>query len=146
MASVSHFLQDRLRLRVNEAKSAVGRPWTRKFLGFSFYKNRGTKVRLAPKSLELVKEKIRELTDRNRAQSMAQRIKTLNAYLSACRNASPSSSPPARKVRANGGGPMSRALDNAYWRAQGLVGLAERYQKLRQAWRTAGCGPACPVV
>jgi hypothetical protein len=37
----------------------------------------------------------------------------------------------------------NRALDTAYWRAQGLLSLTELYQMTRQSWRTAGCGPAC---
>ncbi|MFB5085415.1 reverse transcriptase domain-containing protein, partial [Symbiobacterium thermophilum] len=49
--NVRHFLQERLRLKVNEEKSAVDRPWKRQFLGFSFSKHRGVRIRLAPKSL-----------------------------------------------------------------------------------------------
>ncbi|MBY6277698.1 MAG: transcription elongation factor GreAB, partial [Symbiobacterium thermophilum] len=44
------------------------------------------------------------------------------------------------------GGPLNSALGNAYWRAQGLISLTECYEATRQSWRTAGCGPACPVV
>lgn len=79
--SVRHFLQERLRLKVNEEKSAVDRPWKRQFLGFSFYKHRGVRIRLAPKSLKRVKDRLRTLTDRNRSQSMEDRIRCLNAYL-----------------------------------------------------------------
>lgn len=194
LTSVRTFLQERLRLKVNEEKSAVDRPWKRKFLGFSFYKNRGVRIRLAPKSLERVKQKLRELTDRNRSQSMAQRIQTLNAYLRGWIGYYALSDAKSiferlegwlmrrlracvwkqwkrvrtrhRELRALGlpdwvahelansrkgpwrmaGGPMNRALGTAYWRTQGLVSLTECYQSLRQSWRTAGCGPACPVV
>jgi len=41
---------------------------------------------------------------------------------------------------------LSRSLTNAYWREQGLLGFGEPYRRLRDATRTAGCGPACPVV
>ena len=41
---------------------------------------------------------------------------------------------------------MNRALGTAYWRDQGLLSLSECYNATREAWRTAGCGPACPVV
>ncbi|MBY6276183.1 MAG: hypothetical protein CWE10_08175, partial [Symbiobacterium thermophilum] len=44
------------------------------------------------------------------------------------------------------GGPLNSALGDAYWRAQGLISLTECYEATRQSWRTAGCGPACPVV
>ncbi|MDI6631544.1 MAG: group II intron maturase-specific domain-containing protein, partial [Thermoanaerobacteraceae bacterium] len=43
-------------------------------------------------------------------------------------------------------GPMNRALGNTHWEAQGLVSLTARYRSIRQAWRTARCGPACRVV
>lgn len=77
--SVRTFLQERLRLRVNEVKSAVDRTRNRRFLVFSLYKNRGMKARLATKSLERVKQKIREL-DRPQSQC-SQRTRILNAYL-----------------------------------------------------------------
>jgi hypothetical protein len=80
-ASVRRFLQERLRLRVNEAKRAVDRPWKRKFLGFSFYKNRGVRIRAAAQSLKRAKAKIRELTGRSNGLAMKERIRRLNAYL-----------------------------------------------------------------
>ena len=194
MAGVRHFLQERLRLRVNEAKSAVDRPWRRKFLGFSFYKQKQVHIRLAHKSAERVKDKLRELTRRNRSQNLQQRIQRVNAYLRGWVGYYALSETPGvfrdlegwlmrrlracvwkqwkrprtrlRELRALGlpewvareyantrkgawrmaGGPMNRALGSAYWRAQGLLSLTECYQATREAWRTAGCGPACPVV
>jgi group II intron reverse transcriptase/maturase len=41
---------------------------------------------------------------------------------------------------------LSRSLTNAYWRQQGLQGFTDPYRRFRDATRTAGCGPACPVV
>ena len=79
-ASVTAFLEDRLRLRVNEGKSAVDRPWKRKFLGFTLYL-KDKRIRLADASVKRVKEKIRSLTQRSAAVSMAERIKRLNQYL-----------------------------------------------------------------
>lgn len=82
MKSVRSFLEGDLSLHVNEAKSAVDRPSRRKFLGFSFFRHKGeVKIRLAPQSVQRVKEKIRELTDRTRALSMAERIRSLNKKL-----------------------------------------------------------------
>lgn len=82
MASIRRCLEGRLRLKVNEAKSAVDRPERRTFLGFSFYKHRGEgRVRLSKKALERVKRRIRELTGRSRSQSMDARLRTQNAYL-----------------------------------------------------------------
>jgi group II intron reverse transcriptase/maturase len=62
-----------LRLRVNEAKSAVDRAWNRKLLGYSFWSGRGGEVkrRVAPKALETMKDRVRELTRRTRSQSIA---------------------------------------------------------------------------
>ena len=76
-------LYARLRLRVNEAKSAVARPWGRKFLGYSFWVAQGRKVkrRVAPKALEAMKERVREITSRNGGRSMDRVIAELRSYL-----------------------------------------------------------------
>lgn len=81
MASVTRFLTTRLKLKVNEAKSAVARPWERKFLGFSFTNHRQPKRRIAPKAIQRFKEKIRELTRRTRGVSLAQMVTNLSRYL-----------------------------------------------------------------
>jgi len=82
MASVRDFLQGRLRLKVNEAKSAVDRPWKRKFLGFSMYRAKsGVRIRLAPKTKQRIQDKVRELTARSNGWSMDHRIRGLNEYL-----------------------------------------------------------------
>lgn len=80
--SVKHFLENRLKLKVNEAKSAVDRPWKRKFLGFSFYNSKnGPRIRLAPKTVQRLQQKLRDLTKRSRSMSMTERIRKLNSYL-----------------------------------------------------------------
>jgi group II intron reverse transcriptase/maturase len=81
MESVIRFVEGKLKLKVNRDKSAVDRPWNRKFLGFSFLKNPEASIRLAPKTLQRVKERIREITSRTKALSMEQRIEQLNRYL-----------------------------------------------------------------
>ena len=58
---MSRFLTDRLKLKVNEAKSAVGRPEERKVLGFSI-SNDGSERRIAPKALATFKARIRDMT------------------------------------------------------------------------------------
>ena len=80
MASVSRFLTNKLRLKVNEAKSAVARPEERKFLGFSI-SNDGSERRIAPKALDKFKTRIREMTRRTRGISLQQLIKELKPYL-----------------------------------------------------------------
>ena len=81
MESVRRFVEERLKLKVNVDKSAVDRPWKRKFLGFSFTANKVSRIRVAPKSLKRFKDKVRRLTSRSRGQSMEQRLKWLNSYL-----------------------------------------------------------------
>ncbi|MGH2726815.1 MAG: group II intron reverse transcriptase/maturase [Actinomycetota bacterium] len=48
--------------------------------------------------------------------------------------------------RIAGSAPLQRAMPNAYWQSLGLVGFTESYRRVRASLRTAGCGPACPVV
>jgi group II intron reverse transcriptase/maturase len=72
-----------LRLRINEAKSAVARPWSRKFLSYSFWVAPGkvVKRRVAPKALETMKERVRQITDRNGGRSLESVFKELRGYL-----------------------------------------------------------------
>ena len=195
MASVRRFLTDRMKLEVNEAKSAVDRPWKRKFLGFSFLPGKRIRIRLAPESIRRFKQKVRELTRRNRSQEQKERIERINSYVGGWMGYYALAETPSvmkklgewlrrrlracvwkqwkrvrtryRKLRglglpenvvgymANtrkgpwriaGSPPLHQGLNNAYWRAQGLIDLQERYHSIRNTWRTAGCGPACPVV
>lgn len=80
MASVSRFLTDKLRLKVNETKSAVAAPEDRKFLGFSIA-NDGSERRIAPMALEKFKMRVREYTRRTRGQSPEQIVALLRPYL-----------------------------------------------------------------
>jgi RNA-directed DNA polymerase len=81
MESVSRFIAQRLKLKVNEQKSAVARAWERKFLGFSFTSERKTRRRIAPKAIVRFRERIRELTRRNRGISLPKMVKDVSAYL-----------------------------------------------------------------
>ncbi len=81
MTNVTRFLMRRLKLKVNEAKSAVARPVKRKFLGFSFSDNKEPKRRISPKALLRCRQKIRGLTRRTRGISLEQMLKELTAYL-----------------------------------------------------------------
>lgn len=186
---VKHFLENCLKLKVNEAKSAVDRPWKRKFLGFSFYNSKnGPRVRLAPKTVERLQKKLRDLTKRSRSLSMTERIRQLNSYLGgwmgyfALADAKELlkgkdewlrrrlrqilwkawkrpqtrrrelrrlglAEQVAREIAGTRKGywrtaatpQLHKALGLAYWRDQGLVGLLERYERSRRAWRTAVC-------
>jgi len=81
MQSITGFIRRRLKLKVNESKSAVARPRDRKFLGFSFTSGKEPKRRIAPKALLRCKQKVRELTRRTRGISLEQMAKELAAYL-----------------------------------------------------------------
>lgn len=81
MASCARFLEGRLRLKVNAEKSAVARPWKRGFLGFSVTNRRRPKLRLDPKSVKRMKDKVREITRRRRGVSLSQVVAELNRYL-----------------------------------------------------------------
>ena len=62
MKSITRFITHKLKLKVNEAKSAVARPQERKFLGFSFTAGPEVKRVPAPKALDRFKRRIREIT------------------------------------------------------------------------------------
>lgn len=81
MESVSEFITQKLKLKVNREKSAVAAPWKRKFLGFSFTSEKAPRRRIAPKARERFKKRIREITQRNRGVSMSQRISELRQYV-----------------------------------------------------------------
>jgi len=81
MQGMRRLLEGRLKLKVNEEKSAVDRPWKRKFLGFSFLPGKRVRIRLAPKTKERFTAKIREITNRTRPLAPSERIRRLNAYL-----------------------------------------------------------------
>ncbi len=72
-----------LRLKVNESKSAVARPWARTFLGYSFYvaKGREVKRRVAPKAMAAMKARVRRITRRNGGHSMEQVTTEMRGYL-----------------------------------------------------------------
>ena len=179
-ASVTDFIETRLKLKVNQAKSAVDRPWKRKFLGFSFSVNKEPKVRIAKQSLQKAETKIREITSRRKSMKMEERIKELNQYLIGwCGYFSLADTPsifrdmdkwirrrlrmclwkqwkkPKTKVKRliSLGMPkdkafewgntrkgywriarspiLTRALDNQYWKSNGLKSLMDRYLELR---------------
>jgi RNA-directed DNA polymerase len=81
MESVTRFITGRLKLKVNQTKSAVARPQERKFLGFSFTNHREPKRRIAPKARERFRHKVRELTRRTRGVSLQMMIRKLSQYL-----------------------------------------------------------------
>ncbi len=81
MESVRKFVEGQLKLKVNQQKSAVDRPWKRKYLGFSFTSQKEAKVRLAPQTVRRLKDKMRKITSRRWGISMDDRIERLRQYL-----------------------------------------------------------------
>jgi RNA-directed DNA polymerase len=196
MESVVEFLEKKLKLKVNRAKSGVARPKLRKFLGFRLFRDKaGVRIGLAPKTVARVKATIRDLTRASRGGwSMEERIRRLRArlvgwvhYYALADTASvfreldewlrrrlrmvywrqwKRGRTRRRALRAlgmpewmgrlvgsqkgpwrnAGSPPMQAVLTKAYWAKSGLVSMGEEYRKIRNEWRTAGCGPACPVV
>jgi len=81
MKSITRFVTVKLKLRVNEEKSAVSRPWLRKFLGFTYFQMCGqSKIRIHAKTMKRFKDKVRKLTSRKRGRSLGQVIADLNHY------------------------------------------------------------------
>jgi RNA-directed DNA polymerase len=81
MASVSGFVERKLKLVVNRAKSAVARPSERKFLGYRLTADeRGAHLQVAPTSVERFRAKVRELTGRRRGVSLGQMLVELRQY------------------------------------------------------------------
>ncbi|MBV8809104.1 MAG: group II intron reverse transcriptase/maturase [Acidobacteriaceae bacterium] len=81
MESVTQFIAAKLKLKVNSEKSAVARPWERKFLGFSFTNAGVPKRRIAPKAVDRFKERVRDLTCRTRGISVERMAEQLTGYL-----------------------------------------------------------------
>lgn len=81
MRGIRTFLEEVLRPRVNEAKSAVEQPWKRKFLGYSVTWHEETRLRIAPESLRRLMNRVRGLLREGRGRSLAQTIENLNPLL-----------------------------------------------------------------
>ena len=188
--SITGFITRRLKLKVNEAKSAVARPVERKFLGFSFTE-REVKRRIAAKAIVRFKQKVRELGTDTRHQSRADDEGTvqlpawLEGYFGFCETPSVLESLDQwirRRLRSviwkqwkrstvrfarlrawseqRPGGSNNRECSRPLARSQQpraelcvsycLLRLARTSSVVRsslaQSIRTAGCGPACPVV
>ncbi|MEO6723950.1 MAG: group II intron reverse transcriptase/maturase [Blastocatellia bacterium] len=81
MKSVTEFLSKRLRLKVNTEKSAVARPWERKFLGYSMTWHKQPRLKVAPESIRRLKAKIRTIFREGKGRSLPQVIEDLNQLL-----------------------------------------------------------------
>ena len=132
MESVTGFIQRRLKLKVNQAKSAVARPQERKFLGFSFTRGAEPKRRIAPKALFRCKQRVRELTRRTRGISLEQMTKELASYLRGWKSYFGYSQTPS----------VLQQLDK--WIRRRLRSVIWKQRKRRSSWRLAN-SPALSV-
>lgn len=81
MASLIRFISERLKLKVNAEKSAVARPWQRKFLGYSMTAHPQAKLRIASASLQRLRQRVREHLRHARGASIGHSIEELNPLL-----------------------------------------------------------------
>jgi RNA-directed DNA polymerase len=114
MESVKRFITKRLKLKVNEQKSAVARPQVRKFLGFSFTDGPVIRRTIAPKAVERFKDRIREITLRARSVSLDQTMAVLAPYMRGWRGYFGFCETPEQLVNLTGW--VRRRLRAALWR------------------------------
>jgi RNA-directed DNA polymerase len=82
MESITAYIESKLKLKVNRIKSKVSRPTESTLLGFSFYRSeKGWEIRIAPKSLKKIKEKMKEHTQRKDPGSAREKIKKMEAVI-----------------------------------------------------------------
>ena len=82
METITHYIENKLKLKVNRTKSKVSRPNESTLLGFSFYTSeKGWEIRIAPKSLKKIKEKMKEKTKRNDPSNAKEKIKKMEAVI-----------------------------------------------------------------
>lgn len=137
MASVTRFVSDSLRLTVNPLKSAVDRPWKRKFLGFTVSRT-DKKLKVADKALDKLKDRVRDLTRRTRGNHIAQIAAELRetllgwkAYFGIAEVLSP-----LRDIDKW----IRRKLRCYLWKQWGSAGYRELRQRgvsVREAWNTS---------
>lgn len=145
MESVKRFLTGRLKLKVNESKSAVARPQERKFLGFSFTEGPVPKRKIAPKAVERFRERVRKITRGAKGKCMERMLEELGHYVRGWRSYFGFCETPSILRRLDGW--VRRRVRNAFWR-QWKTGrkrfreLVKRGVDRRQAANTAGsrCG------
>jgi RNA-directed DNA polymerase len=82
MKTITEYIESKLKLKVNRTKSKVSRPTESTLLGFSFYRSeKGWEIRIAPKSLNRIKKKMKEQTQRNDPSPAKEKIKKMEATI-----------------------------------------------------------------
>ena len=141
MESVKRFISDKLKLKVNESKSAVAKPQERKFLGFSFTGGKGLKRKIAPKAITRFKERVREITIKGKGRSMEQVMEELAQYVRGWRAYFGFCETPSVLQRLDGW--IRRRLRGAFWRQwktgrKRYAELVRRGVSAESAAKTAG--------
>jgi RNA-directed DNA polymerase len=146
MESVKRFITDKLKLKVNESKSAVAKPQERKFLGFSFTSGKELKRKIAPKAIDRFKERIREITAKSRGRSMEKVMEELAPYVRGWRGYFGFCETPSVLQQLDSW--IRRRVRCAFWRQwktgrQRYAELVRRGVSAESAAKTAGsrCGP-----
>lgn len=143
MAGLTRYLEERLKLKVNRAKSAVARPWGRKFLGYSFTADQETKLRLAQASRERFRDRIVAVLKANRGRSLTHVIEQLNPLLRGWMNYFRHLQTPSVLHTLDGG--IRRKLRCILWRQwKRVISKARNLMRLGleevRAWRSATNG------
>ena len=81
MAAITDYLERKLKLQVNRGKSAVARPWQRKFLGYSVTMHKQARLKIADSSLKRLKDRVREIVVGNASRNLGKTIEALNPVL-----------------------------------------------------------------
>ena len=81
MAAITDYLEKKLKLQVNRDKSAVARPWKRKFLGYSVTWHKQARLKIADSSLKRLKDRVREIVVGNASRNLGKTIEALNPVL-----------------------------------------------------------------
>ncbi|WP_317202993.1 group II intron reverse transcriptase/maturase [Janthinobacterium sp.] len=81
MVAITDYLERKLKLQVNRGKSAVARPWERKFLGYSFTWHKQARLKIAGSSLKRLKDKVRDIVVGNASRNLGATINELNPVL-----------------------------------------------------------------
>lgn len=138
MARVTRFLERKLRLKVNETKSAVARPWNRTFLGFTFTRRRCDWRQVSEKALKAFKAKVREFPGRTRGRTIRQIVQELRQLLLGWRGFFGFAE--GRSLRRDLDKWSWRRLRSSHWKQWGRRGDRERRKRgvgRQLAWNTA---------
>lgn len=81
MAAITGYLEKKLKLQVNRDKSAVARPWNRKFLGYSVTWHKQARLKIADSSLKRLKDRVREIVAGNASRNLGATVTMLNPVL-----------------------------------------------------------------